>query len=118
MAQDRPSAAELLDAVREFLEKDILPETKGGRAFHTRKAINVLSIVARELTEAQACDTIEHEELQNILGHEGELGELVKELAEQIRNGSLDGKRKEIIAHVRKTVEAKLKIANPGYLNA
>jgi DNA-binding transcriptional ArsR family regulator len=118
MAQDRPTAVELLDAVREFLEKDILPETKGGRAFHTRVAINVLSIVARELREAPAFDAIEREELRALLGHEGKLDELIRELAERIRNGSLDGKRREVMAHVRKTVEAKLKIANPGYLNS
>lgn len=118
MAQDRPTAVELLNAVREFLEKDILPETKGGRTFHTKVAMNILSIVARELSEAPAFDKAELEELQSLLGQEGELGELNKELAERIRNGSLDEKRKEVMAHLRKTVEAKLKIANPGYLNA
>jgi len=118
MAQDKPTAIELLGAVREFLESDILPEMKGGRAFHTRVAINVLGIVCRELSDAPAFDAAEHEELRHLLGHDGILPDLVKELAERIRSGSLDDKRREVTAHVRKTVETKLRIANPSYLDS
>lgn len=118
MAQDKPTAIELLEAVREFLERDMLPEMKGGRAFHTRVAINVLGIVCRELRDAPAFDATEHEELRQLLGHDGTLPDLVRELAERIRSGSLDDKRGEVMAHVRKVVEAKLRIANPGYLDA
>ena len=118
MAQDKPTASELLEAVREFLERDILPEMNGGRAFHTRVAINVLGIVCRELSDTPAFDAAEHEELRRLLGHDGTLPDLVTELAERIRSGSLDDKRREVTAHVRKTVEDKLRIANPGYLES
>jgi hypothetical protein len=118
MAQDKPTATELLEAVREFLEKDILPEMKGGKAFHTRVAVNVLGIVGRELAQGPACDAQEHAELRALLGHDGAIPELVKELAERIRDGALDARRTEVMAHVRKTVENKLRIANPAYLEA
>jgi hypothetical protein len=118
MAQDKPTAAELLQAIREFLEKDILPEATRGRAFHTRVAINVLGIVSRELVFAPTFDAEEHGELRDLLGHDGSLPELIRELAEHIRDGSLDGKRDAVMALVRKTVENKLRIANPGYLEA
>jgi aminoglycoside phosphotransferase (APT) family kinase protein len=45
----RPSASELLDAVREFLTDQVMPATAGQLAFHARVAANVLGVVAREL---------------------------------------------------------------------
>lgn len=45
----RPTASELLDAVREFLTGQVMPATTGQLAFHARVAANVLGIVAREL---------------------------------------------------------------------
>ena len=45
----RPTASELLDAVREFLTGSVMPTTTGQLAFHARVAANVLAIVAREL---------------------------------------------------------------------
>jgi hypothetical protein len=45
----RPTASELLDAVREFLSGQVMPATTGQLAFHARVAANVLGIVAREL---------------------------------------------------------------------
>src|SRR5438270_13383460 len=48
LMQDRPTAAELLRAAREFCERELLGELKGRRQFHTRVLINVLSILERE----------------------------------------------------------------------
>jgi aminoglycoside phosphotransferase (APT) family kinase protein len=45
----RPTASELLDAVRGFLTDQVMPATDGQLAFHARVAANVLAIVAREL---------------------------------------------------------------------
>jgi aminoglycoside phosphotransferase (APT) family kinase protein len=45
----RPTASELLDAVREFLTDQVMPATAGQLAFHARVAANALAIVAREL---------------------------------------------------------------------
>jgi aminoglycoside phosphotransferase (APT) family kinase protein len=45
----RPTAAELLDAVREYLTGQVMPATSGQLAFHARVAANALAIVAREL---------------------------------------------------------------------
>src|SRR5206468_2895723 len=46
--QDRPTAEELLDAVREFLEQQVVPVLDGTAKFHARVAANVLAIVGRE----------------------------------------------------------------------
>jgi aminoglycoside phosphotransferase (APT) family kinase protein len=45
----RPTASELLDAVREFLTDQVMPAAAGQLAFHARVAANVLGVVAREL---------------------------------------------------------------------
>jgi aminoglycoside phosphotransferase (APT) family kinase protein len=45
----RPTASELLDAVRSYLTDEVMPETGGQVAFHARVAANVLGMVAREL---------------------------------------------------------------------
>jgi aminoglycoside phosphotransferase (APT) family kinase protein len=45
----RPTASELLEAVREFLTGQVMPASTGQAAFHTRVAANVLAIVAREI---------------------------------------------------------------------
>ena len=45
----RPTAAELLDAVRGYLTDEVVPRTDGQLSFHARVAANVVAIVAREL---------------------------------------------------------------------
>jgi aminoglycoside phosphotransferase (APT) family kinase protein len=45
----RPTASELLEAVRGFLTDQVMPATSGQLAFHARVAANVVGIVAREL---------------------------------------------------------------------
>jgi len=45
----RPTASELLEAVREFLLDAVLPQTSGQLSFHARVAANAVAIVLREL---------------------------------------------------------------------
>ena len=47
--QDRPTAVELLGAVREFLDQDVMPAVEGRVQFHTRVAVNALGMLEREL---------------------------------------------------------------------
>ncbi len=50
----RPTARELVDAVRGFLVDDVMPNTTGRLSFHARVAGNVLAIVGRELAQSEA----------------------------------------------------------------
>ncbi len=52
----RPTAREILDAVRGFLTEDVMPGTTGRLSFHARVAANMLAIVERQLAQ----DTPEH----------------------------------------------------------
>jgi hypothetical protein len=109
---DIPSAAGLVEAVREFLERDVMTSTEGRVQFHTRVAVNVLGMVERELAmgEEQAAA---HAAGLRSLGFDSEAA-----LAGAIRAGDVDGRLEEITDFVRQTVEAKLRVANPKYLEA
>jgi hypothetical protein len=118
--QDLPTAAELVEAVREFLERDIFPTLEGRKQFHTRVSMNVLGIVQRELEQSSRADGKERERLVALLGRDGDsdasLTDLNRELAARIRDGSLAAPREEILGHLRETLRDKLAIANPKYL--
>jgi hypothetical protein len=118
MPTDRPTAAELVEAVREFLTEQIAPNVEGQLAFHARVAGNALAIVERELAGGRAMDAGEQARLAAILGHDGDLVDLNRELAAKIRAGELNDKRAEILAHLRRTSADKLALANPRYARA
>jgi aminoglycoside phosphotransferase (APT) family kinase protein len=50
----RPTARELLDAVRSYLMDDVMPATEGRLSFHARVAANVVAIVERELAMGES----------------------------------------------------------------
>jgi hypothetical protein len=116
MTQDRPDTAELVAAVREFLERDVMTATEGRVQFHTRVAVNVLNVVERELRLVPELEPGERARAAALLGHDGDAAALERELAASIRSGALDDRIDEVSTHVRATVREKLLIANPGYL--
>jgi hypothetical protein len=129
--QDRPSVSELLDAVRAFLEEDVVPALEGPRQFHARVAANVLAIIGRELAGEEASLLAEWERLARLTGGASEppprleaLRAAVREgtaaLAERIRRGDADAEpfRAAVRAHVRATVEDKLRVANPRFVRS
>jgi hypothetical protein len=116
VTQDRPNAPELVAAVREFLERDVMAATEGRVQFHTRVAINALGMIERELLLGDEFTAAETERARDLLGHDGDPRSLEHELATRIREGSLDDRLDAVRAHVRQTVREKLLVANPGYL--
>ena len=109
---DVPTVAELVEAVREFVESDVMEATEGRVRFHARVAVNVLRMVERELTLGEAQASVHREALAG-LGVADEA-----ELAAAIRAGTLDDRRAEVVEVLRQTVRAKLEVANPRYLEA
>jgi hypothetical protein len=128
--QDRPTVNELLEAVRAFLDEEVVPVLDGPRQFHARVAANVLAIVGRELAGEEASLLAEWQRLARLLGGDAgapparleTLRDAVRErtqaLAERIRRGEADAGpfRTAARAHVRATVEEKLRVANPRFL--
>jgi len=97
-----PTAAELVAAVAEFLETDVLQATSGAVNFHTRVAANVLRTVEREL--------LDDSPTPDLLGFEDE-----RALAAAIRSGDLDDRAAEVSAALRHLVTHRLAVSHPGY---
>ena len=114
--QDRPTAVELLDAIREFLEHDVMPAAEGRVQFHSRVAVNALGMLERELRLGPELDAADRARLSALLDHDADLPALTTELAGRIRDGSLDDRRGEVISAVRESVRAKLVVSNPDYV--
>ena len=122
MPQDRATADELLTGVTAFLRDEVLPQLGGASAYKCRVAANILAIVQREFTLGDKADRAELDGLQALLATEcaeddlgAALDTLNAELCARIRSGTLDDRRAEVMAHVRRTVRDKLAIANPKY---
>jgi hypothetical protein len=106
---DVPSAGELVAAVREFLEHEVLAGLEGRTRFHGLVAVNVLGMVERELEQGPA-QRDAHRERLAALGFDDDAG-----LAAAIRSGALDDRYAELKAALLDTVRDKLAVANPGY---
>lgn len=98
----RPTAAELVAAVAEFLEVDVRADTTGAVNFHALVAANALRIVERELLDESAPP--------DLLGFPDE-----EALAAAIRAGELDGRDDEVMGCLRAVVGHRLSVAHPGY---
>jgi hypothetical protein len=123
--QDLPTTTELSDAVREFLEIEILPNLTDARLkFRVLVAMNALGMISREAKLEEANLDTEFSSLKALLGFDvitpesfSSLKALTleknKTFSSQIRAGNLpDG----TFNHLERVTRAKLAISNPGYL--
>ncbi len=129
--QDRPTSIELLEAAADFVDRELVPVIEGAKQFQARVVANVMRIVAREIQLEDPAVRREVKALAKLLGHEAPhlhgLDDLRKasaslgeELSARVRAGDADSGawRAEVLANVRQSVEDKLRIANPRYLEA
>jgi hypothetical protein len=98
----RPTAAELVAAVADFLDNDVRNATDGQVSFHARVAANVLRTVERELLDDRAAP--------DLLGYPDETA-----LAAAIRAGDLDDRAADVLPCLRTLVRHRLAVAHPGY---
>ena len=118
MAQDRPTASELLAAIADFLREEATPvvdRSDPRLGFQMRVAVNSLAILEREARLGPAADAHEHERLTGLLGRDGTLDELNRELARQLRTGARDEHDAALMAHLEATIADKIAIANPKW---
>src|SRR5262249_53814715 len=130
--QDRPSPLELLGAVGEFREDDLVHTREGRRRFQALVAANVLGLVERELhgeeeqlgrqwnrlAELFALDRTTRPVALSAL--RAAINDLETRLVERIRAGEADSGdfATRVRPHVRTTTEEKLAAATPKYLDA
>ena len=105
---DRPTAAEMVEAVEEWIRRSGVDAEIPVNAFHARVAANMLAIVGRELQLGEQ-QRIDHDERLAELGVADDA-----ELAARIRSGELSGERVRTL--VWDSVRDKLAVANPRYL--
>jgi hypothetical protein len=118
MAQDRPTAPELLSAVADFLREEAVPALDRSHpdlGFPMRVAANSLAILEREARLGPAADAREHQRLVELLGRDGTLEELNRALAQQLRTGQRDERDPALMAHLEATIADKIAIANPKW---
>ena len=118
---DRPTALELLDAVRGFLETEVAKTAADPRLrFRALVAANALSIASRELVLDEASASGEAQILRDLLGAPPsgalaaeEARALSRELCRRIREGNAPP---GTVSAVRRIVDGKLATASPRYL--
>jgi hypothetical protein len=98
----RPTAAELVAAVAQFLETEVRGGMSDAVNFHARVAANVLRTVQRELLDASPAP--------DLLGFPDEAT-----LAAAIRRGDLDHRGTEVLPTLRNLVLYRLAVSHPGY---
>ncbi len=108
----RPTAAELVDAVREHLAEAVAPTLSGAAAFQLKVAGNALAIVARELSEP-LITAATAEVRRSALAGLGVADEAA--LAAAIRSGSLDA-GPAVVSVIRPAVVDRVRVANPRWL--
>src|SRR5262249_48143764 len=113
--QDEPTPIELTKAVADFLRSEIAPALAGHQAFKLRVAVNILDLVARQLSLAQGSDGAEAARLAQLLGLEGSLFELNRALADRFADGKLDLATPGLPEHLWQTTLDKLAIDQPNY---
>ncbi|MFB5651759.1 DUF6285 domain-containing protein [Leptospira wolffii] len=126
--QDKPSATELLEAIQEFLMKDVLPEFKDKDllSYKTLVSWNMLGVISREIRSGEESLDKELARLSSLLGKKGripgtwnEKKNLVQswntELRDKIRSEKKSVKDAEFWKHVKETVREKVEIVNPRF---
>ena len=117
---DRPGPAELAEAVREFLESEVLPTVEDSRLrFRVLVAANALAIAQRDLELGERLIEEEIALLQDLVGplsasssRERRVS-LNRELAWRVRRGDVPN---GTLQALRRIAELKLRAASPRYL--
>jgi hypothetical protein len=113
---DGPSAKELIEAVKNFIDKSAAPQLTGHAAFHARVASNALATVLRELEIRPTAEAEEKARLEMLLGTTGEsANQLNAILCEAIRSGRMDLSTEGLLPHLKSTTIAQLSVDQPGY---
>jgi len=111
MTQDRPEAAELLEAVAEYLFAELRPEVPSEQRFRLLVAANACAVVARELRMGEGPAIADDELFAELLGP----GAGAPEVAQAIRRGEFDDRLGELGERLAEHVRRKLDVARPGY---
>ncbi len=105
-----PSMAELVEAVREYLDK-VIASAEGAARFEARVAHNVLSMVGREMDQGDGLQAAHHQRLQ-ALGYPDD-----RAVAAAIRAGRYDDDLDGLGAVLAADTRDQLLVSHPSYLD-
>lgn len=108
---DAPSSTELLEAVREWIDREVISSTEGRLRFHARVASKVIAMVEREI-DLGPTQVAAHRRRLDQLGVADDA-----ELAAAIRDRRFDDRGDELRLLLGEMVADKLDVANPGYVD-
>ncbi len=106
---DRPGAFELLAEARTALDAGVAP------GFPQKVVANALGIAQRELALGPYINEQERERLAGLLGREGDLAALNRQLADAIRDSAASPDTPALLDHLIRTTVDKLQIDQPAY---
>ena len=116
MPFDRPDNIELINALKEFMQDKVLPETSGHLNFNTRVVINVLAILERELQYGETIVQGARERLQALLeSDEEDIKRLNQDLCQALEERRTSYRDASLCEHLWQTTLDKLSVDNPKY---
>ena len=107
---DRPTARELLEAVAEWMGRDLPQHLDPRTAFHARVARNILEMVSREIDTAVESSRAQ-EAAWTALGVRSN-----EQLSDLIRKGVFDSDLAGLIGVLRPVIRHKVWVADPKWL--
>jgi len=115
---DRPTIAEILQAVRAYLTDEVAKGSDRRARFRALIAANVLAVAERELLTAGEDARLEDELLRALGYSDGDPIARRQMLCVEIRAGAYDPPERfaAALAFAREMVERKLAVSNPRYL--
>ncbi|MBM9499156.1 hypothetical protein JWG44_02660 [Leptospira sp. 201903071] len=126
--QDKPSSTDLLEAIQDFLMKEVLPQFKEKDllSYKTLVSWNMLGVVSREIRSGEELLDKEIARLSKLLKKEGSFPSTLDEkkvlantwnleLRDKIRKENLSIENSEYWNHVKETVREKVEVTNPRF---
>ncbi|MBW0435615.1 DUF6285 domain-containing protein [Leptospira yasudae] len=126
--QDKPTSTDLLEAIQDFLMKEVLPQFKDKDllSYKTLVSWNMLGVVSREIRSGEELLDKELDRLVKLLKKNSSLPSTLNEkknlahawnveLRDKIRKEKLSLENAEYWNHVKETVREKVEVTNPRF---
>ncbi len=114
MPLNRPSREELLEAVLDSLDRELLPGATPAQGFQLRIIRRVVHIVLRELQHGEDFTNHEAAALTTLLG-QGDAAQLNALLCKRIADGDMAVDDPELLCALQELADRKLALDSPGY---
>ncbi|RLA54727.1 MAG: hypothetical protein DRR42_00980 [Gammaproteobacteria bacterium] len=115
MSQDNPDINQILTTVKEFAE-GVAKRSSGAERYDALCAAFLMGVVQRELKLGERQDDGQLEQLQSMLGKQGDLAELYQAFSSSVREGHYDNDWQAAFDFAFKQVVDKVKVTNPNHL--